>query len=157
MDLEVAAQCQVTVHSHAHEVASMQFRCGCAVNIRLKCDVVHKIFGKLETIAKNLRPATQDAQLHDFISEAVSTGDPQVIEVSLGDLHLSGEPIVGRGSFNVQSGLSTCIHSNYWLETRLEPERSSASAASGACCAIANEETAETAAIDIAVRSFFVC
>lgn len=122
MDLEAAAQREVAVHSHAHHVASMQFRCGCAVNIRLKCDVVYKISGKMETIAKNLRAATQDAQLPDLIPEAVSTGDPQVTEVSLGDLHLSGEPIVGRAGFNVQSGLSTGIHSNHWLQARLEPE-----------------------------------
>jgi hypothetical protein len=29
--------------------------------------------------------------------------------------------------------------------------------ASGACCAIASEESAEKAAIDIAMRSFFMC
>src|SRR6478672_7404126 len=124
MDLELAAEREVAVYTHAHHIASMQLGCGWAVNIRFKCDVMYKISGELETIGKNLRAATQDAQLHDFIPEAVSTGDPQVIEVSLGDLHLSGEPIVGCASLNVQSGLPTGIHSNHWLQTRLEPERS---------------------------------
>ena len=73
---------------------------------------------------KNLHAATQDAQLHDFIPEAVSTGDPQVSEVSFGDLHFSGEAIVGHANLSVQSGLSTGIHSNHWLQTRFEPERS---------------------------------
>ena len=62
--------------------------------------------------------------MHDFIAEAVSTGDPQVSEVSLGDFYLSGEAIVGCTSVNIQSGLSTGIHRNHWLQTRLEPERS---------------------------------
>ena len=124
MDLELAAEREVAVYSHAHHIASLQLGCGRATNIRLKCDVMYKISGELETIGKNLRAATQDAQLHDFIPEAVSTGDPQVTEVSLGDFHLSGEPIVGHAGLNVQSGLSTGIHSNHWLQTRLEPERS---------------------------------
>ena len=123
MDLESAAEREVAIHSHAHYVASLQLRCWCAANIRLKCDVVYKISGELETMAKNLHGATQDAQLHDFVPEAVSTGDPQVTEVSLGDFYLSGEPIVGHASLNVQSGLSTGIHSNHWLQTRFEPDR----------------------------------
>src|SRR3954468_10092002 len=112
MDLESAAEREVAVHSHARHIASLQLGCGCAANIRLKCDVVYKISGELKTVAKNLHAATQDAQLHDFIPEAVSPGDPQVTKVSLGNFYLSGEPIVGRTSFNVQSGLSTGVHSN---------------------------------------------
>ena len=86
MDLEWAAEREVSVHNHARHVASLQLGCGCAANIGLKRDVVYKISGELETIAKNQHAATQDAQLHDFIPEAVSTGDPQLSEVSLGDL-----------------------------------------------------------------------
>ena len=78
MDLQLAAQREVAVYSHAHHIASMQLGCGWAVNIRLKCDVMEEISGELETIGKNLRAATQHAQLHDFIPEAVSTGDPQL-------------------------------------------------------------------------------
>src|SRR4029077_3103423 len=88
-----------------------------------KGDVIYKISGELEAIGKNLHAATQDAQLHDFIPEAVSTGDPQVSEVGFGDLHFSSEAIVGHANLSVQSGLSTGIHSNHWLETRFEPER----------------------------------
>jgi hypothetical protein len=55
--------------------------------------------------------------------EAVSPGDPQVSEISLGDLHFSGEAIVGGASLNVQSGLSTGIYRNHWLQTRFEPDR----------------------------------
>src|SRR6476620_3462857 len=124
MDMEYAAEREVAVHNHARNIASLQLRRGRAANIRFKCDVVYKISGELETMAKNLHATTQDAQLHDFIPETVSTGDPQVTEVSLGDFYLSGEPIVGHASLNVQSGLSTGIHSNHWLQTRLEPERS---------------------------------
>jgi len=122
--MEYAAEREVAVHSHARHIASLQLWCGCATNIRLKCDVVYKISGELETMAKNRHATTQDAQLHDFIPETVSTGDPQVTEVSLGDFYLSSEPIVGHASLNVQSGLSTGIHSNHWLQTRFEPERS---------------------------------
>ena len=124
MELESAAEREVAVHSQSHHVASVQLGCGCPANIGLKRDVVYKISGELETIAKNLHAATQDAQLHDFIPEAVSTGDPQVSEVGFGDLHFSREAIVGRANLNVQSGLSTGIHSNHWLQTRFEPDRS---------------------------------
>ena len=153
MDLESAAEREVAVHNHAHHVASLQLGCGCPANIRLERDVVYEISGELETIAKNQHTATQDAQLYDFILEAVSPGNPQLSEVGLGDLHFSGEAIVGRANFTVQSGLSTGIHSNYWLQTRFEPEQEVASAseaccassealapASGACCAIASKE-----------------
>src|SRR5215211_2695470 len=124
MELESAAEREVAVHTHARHVASAQFGCGCPANIGLKCDVVYKISGELEAIAKDQHAATQDAQLHDFIPEAVSAGNPQVSEVGLGDFHFSGEAIVGRANFNIQSGLSTGIHSNHRLQTRFEPDRS---------------------------------
>jgi hypothetical protein len=124
MELESAAEREAAVHSQAHHVASVQLGCGCPANIGLKRDVVHKISGELEMIAKNQHAATQHAQLDDFIPEAVSPGDPQVSEVSLGDFHFSGETIAGRANFTVQSGLSTGIHSNHWLQTRFEPDRS---------------------------------
>ena len=50
MDLESAAEREVAIYSHAHHIASLQLGCGRAVNIRLKCDVVYKISGELETI-----------------------------------------------------------------------------------------------------------
>jgi hypothetical protein len=115
MDLESAAEREVAVHSHARYVSGVQLGCGRAANVRLKCDVVYKISRELETVTKNLHPTTQDAQLDDFIPEAVSTGDPEISEVSLGDFYLSGEPIVGGARFDVQSGLSTGIRSNDWL------------------------------------------
>src|SRR5258708_22396288 len=111
MDVETEGEREVAVHSHASHVDCLQLRCGCAANIGLKCDVVYKISGELETMAKDLHATTQDAQLDDFISEAVSTGDPQVSEVGLGDLHFSGEAIVCRAYLNIQSRLSTGIHS----------------------------------------------
>ena len=123
MELESAAEREAAVHSQARYVTSAQLGCGCPANIGLKRDVVYKISGELETIAKNQHAATQDAQFHDFIPEAVSAGNPQVSEVSLGDLHFSGETIVGRANLTVQSGLSTGIHSNHWLQTRFEPDR----------------------------------
>jgi hypothetical protein len=78
MDLKWAAEREVSVHNHAHDVASLQLGCDRAANIGLKRDVVYKISGELETIAKNLHATTQDTQLHDSIPEAVSTGDPQL-------------------------------------------------------------------------------
>jgi hypothetical protein len=53
MDLESAAKREVAVHSHARHVASLQLGCGCPANIGLKRDVVYKISGELQTIAKN--------------------------------------------------------------------------------------------------------
>src|SRR4030095_5429281 len=123
MDLESAAEREVAVHSHPRHVARLQLGGGSAANIGLKRDVVYKISGELETIAKNQHAATQDAKLPHFIPEAVSAGDSQISEVSLGDLHFSGEAIVGRANLSVQSGLSTGIHSNHWLQTRFEAER----------------------------------
>ena len=102
MDLESAAEREVSVHNHARHVASLQLGCGFAANIGLERDVVYKISGELETIAKNQHAATQHAQLDDFIPEAVSPGDPQVSEVSLCDLHFSSEAIAGRANFTVQ-------------------------------------------------------
>src|SRR6476620_6871605 len=124
MDMEYASEREVAVHNHARHIASLQLRRGRAANIRFKCDVVYKISGELETMAKNLHATTQDAQLHDFIPESVSTGDPQVSEVGFSDLHFSGEAIVGHANLSVHSGLSTGIHRNHWLQTSLEPERS---------------------------------
>ena len=123
MDLESAAEREVAVHKHAHDVASLQLGCGCATNIGLKRDVVYKISGELKTIAENLHTAAQYAQLNDFIPEAISRSDPQVAEIGLSDLHFGGEAIVGHANLSVQSGLSTGIHSNHWLQTRFEPER----------------------------------
>src|SRR4029450_4495195 len=113
MDLESAAEREVAVHSHPRHVARLQLGGGSAANIGLKCDVVYKISRELETIAKNQHAATQDAQLHHFVLEAVSPGDPQVSEISLGHLHFSGEAIVGGANLNVQSGLSTGIYRNH--------------------------------------------
>ena len=39
MDLESAAEREVSVHNHARHVASLQLGCGCAANIGLKRDV----------------------------------------------------------------------------------------------------------------------
>jgi hypothetical protein len=123
MDLESDAEREAAVHSQSHHIASVQLGCGCPANIGLKRDVVYKISGELETIAKNQRAATQDTQLHDFIPEAVSAGNPQVSEVSLGDFHFSGKAIVGRANLTLQSGLSTSIHRNHWLQTRFDSDR----------------------------------
>ena len=72
MDLESAAEREVAIHNHTRHVASLQLGCGCPANIGLKRDVVYKISGELETVAKNLHAATQDAQLHDSSIGAVS-------------------------------------------------------------------------------------
>src|SRR5262249_53101712 len=97
---------------------------GCTANIGFECDVVNKISGELETIPENQNAASQYAKLHNFIAETISTGDPEVGEVSLGDLHFSGEAIVGCANLTVQSGLSAGIHSDDWLQTRFKPNRS---------------------------------
>jgi hypothetical protein len=115
MDLKSAAQREVAVHNYARYVSGVQLGCGRAANVSLKCDVVYKISRELETVTINLHPTAQDSQLDDFIPEAVSPSDPKVSEVSLGDFYLSGEPIVGGARFDVQSGLSTGVHSNDWL------------------------------------------
>src|SRR5437867_2960283 len=52
---------------------------------------------KLKAIAENQHAATKDAQLDDFIAEAISRGDSQFSEIGLGDLHFSGEAVV-RGT-----------------------------------------------------------
>lgn len=170
MDLESAAERKVAVHSHPRHVARLQLWGGSAANIGLKRDVVYKISGELETIAKNQHAATQNAKLHDFIPEAVSTGDSQISEVSLGDLHFRSEAIVGRANLSVNLACplaSTAITGCRRASSRSEELASASGAccaiaeasasASGPCCAIASEATAEKAAIDIAVRSFFMC
>src|SRR5262249_41977983 len=122
MDLESAAEREMAVHDHARHISGTQLRRGCPTNVGLKCDVVYKISGELETMAENQQAATQHTQLHDFIPEAVSTGDPKISEVGLGDLYFSGEAIVGSANLTVQSGVSTCVHGNHWLQTRFEPD-----------------------------------
>src|SRR5574337_654198 len=77
----------------------------------------------MKAIGKNQHASTQDTKLNDFIAEAVSTGDSEVTEVSFCDLHFSSEAVVGCANLSVQSGLSTDIYSNHWLQTRFEPER----------------------------------
>ena len=73
---------------------------------------------------KERKPYSLRYEQVNAISEAVSAGNPQVSEVSLGDFHFSGEAIAGRANFTVQSGLSTSIHSNHWLQTRFDSDRS---------------------------------
>ena len=58
MDLQLAAEREVAVYSHAHHIAGMQLGCGRAANIRLKCDVMYEISGELEAVGKNLRATT---------------------------------------------------------------------------------------------------
>jgi len=58
MDLQLAAEREVAVYTHAHHIAGVQLGRGRAANIRLKCDVMYKISGELETIGKNLRATT---------------------------------------------------------------------------------------------------
>ena len=84
----------MAIHSHAHDVASPQLWRGRAANIGLKRDVVYKTPGELETMVKNQHAATKDAQLDDFIAEAISRSDPQVSEIDPGDLHFRGEAVV---------------------------------------------------------------
>jgi hypothetical protein len=121
MDLESAAQCEMAIHDYARSVTSLQLWRGRASNVRLKRNVVYKIPGKLEAIAENKHAATKDAQLDDFIAEAISKGDPQLSEIGLGDLHFSGEAVVRGADLIVQSRLSTRVHRDYWLETRFQP------------------------------------
>jgi hypothetical protein len=73
---------------------------------------------------KERKPYSLRYEQVNAISEAVSAGNPQVSEVSLGDFHFSGEAIVGPASLNIQSGLSTSIHSNHWLQTPFDSDRS---------------------------------
>ena len=53
-----------------------------------------RLLEELEAIAENQHAATKDAQLDDFIAEAISRGDPQVSEIGPGDLHFRGEAVV---------------------------------------------------------------
>src|SRR5262247_1817035 len=109
MDLESTAQCEMSVHNYACCVTSLQLGRGRAANVRLNRNVVCKIPGELKAIAENQHAATKDAQLDDFIAEAVSGGDPQFGEISLGDLHFSGEAVVRSADFTVQPCLSTGV------------------------------------------------
>ena len=74
MDLEPAAQCEMAVHDYAHRVTSPQLWCARA-NVCFKGDVVYKVPGKLKAIVENQHAATKDAQLDDFIAEAIPRGD----------------------------------------------------------------------------------
>src|SRR5262245_28011305 len=123
MDLESAAQREMAVHNYACRVTSLQLGRGRAANVRLKRNVVCKIPGKLEAIAENQHAATKDAQLDDFIAEAICRGDPQFGKIGLGDLHFSGEAVVRSADFTVQPCLSTGVDSNYRLEPSFKPVR----------------------------------
>src|SRR6187551_3574349 len=120
MDLKSAAQREMAIHDYARRVTSLQlWRCR-AANVRLKRNVVYKVSGKLEAIAENQHAATKDAQLDDFVAEAISRGDPQFSEIGLGDLHFSGEAVVPGAHLIVQPRLSTRIYRDNWLEARFQ-------------------------------------
>src|SRR5215510_16199452 len=121
MDLESSEQCEMAIHDYARRVTSLQLRRGCAANVRLKRNVVYKIPGKLEAIGEKQHAATKDAQLDDFIAEAISRGDPQFSEIGLGDLHFIGEAVVRSADLIVQPRLSTRVDSNHRLEASLKP------------------------------------
>jgi len=123
MDLESAAKCEMAIHDYACRITSLQLWRARATNVCLKRNVVYKVPRELEAIAENKHAATKDSQLDDFIAEAISGGDPQFSEIGLGDLHFSGETIVGHAWFIVQSSLSTRIHRDYRLQARLQPGR----------------------------------
>ena len=82
-----------------------------------------KIPGKTEAIAENQHAATKDAQLDNFITEAISRSDPQVSEIGLGDLHFRGEAIVPCAHLIVQPRLSTRVDGNHRLEAGFKPVR----------------------------------
>src|SRR4029453_11724587 len=107
MNLESAAQCEMAIHGYTRYVTSVQLWRASAANVRLKCNVVYKIPGKLEAISENYHAATKDAQLDDFIAEAISRGDPQFREIGLGDLHFSGEGVVTGADLTVQPRFPT--------------------------------------------------
>jgi hypothetical protein len=121
MDLESAAEREMTVHGHACYIAGPQLRRAGTANVRLERDVVRKVSGELQTLAKNHHAAARDLQHDDFIPETISRGDAQGIEVVLGDLNFSCEAIVGHAWFIVQSGLSARIYRDHWLEARFQP------------------------------------
>ena len=123
MDLEAAAQREMAIHDYARRVTSLQLWRGRAANVRLKRNVVYKIPGKLEAIAENQYAASKDAQLDDFIAEAISRGDPQFSEIGLGNLHFRGEAVVSRADLIVQPRLSTRVDSNHRLEAGFKPVR----------------------------------
>jgi hypothetical protein len=123
MDLESAAQCEMAIHDYARRVASAQLWRGRAAKVRLKRNVVYQIPGKLEAIAENHHAATKDAQLDDFITEAISRCDSQFSEIGLRDLNFRGEAVVRGADLTVQPRLPTRIHRDYRLEARFEPGR----------------------------------
>src|SRR4029077_7267357 len=123
MELKSAAQCEMAIHDYARRVTSLQLWRSRAANVRLERNVVDEIPGKLEAIAENQHSVTKDAQLDDFIAEAISTGNPQFGEIGLGDLHFSGEAVVRGTDLTIQSGLSTRVHSDYRLEASFKPGR----------------------------------
>lgn len=123
MDLESAAQCEMSVYDHACRVTSLQLGRTIAANIRFEGDVVNKTSRELETIAKDHHTATQDAQLDNFIPEAISRSDTEVSEVSPGDLDFSSEAIVRDAWIVVQSRLPARVNSNHWLEPCLDSVR----------------------------------
>jgi hypothetical protein len=53
VDLESAAECEMSIHPDACHVTTAQLWCGCAENFRLKRNTVYKIVGKLEAIGEN--------------------------------------------------------------------------------------------------------
>lgn len=121
MNLESAAQCQITIHDYAHEVTGSQLWSSRAANIRLKRNVVYEVPAKLQAIAEDQHAATKDAQLHDFIPEAVCGGDPDVSEIGLGNFHFSGEAVDASGQARLDNEAGTGNDSNDWLETSFEP------------------------------------
>src|SRR5690349_16036871 len=121
MDLESAAERETAVHDYARHITGPQLRRSTAADICLERDVVNKISGELETIAKDHHATTQHAKLDDRIPEPISRSDPEIRKVSLGDFHFRREAIVGGASFIVQTRLPARIHSNDRLQTRLEP------------------------------------
>ena len=86
----------MAVHVHAHHIARTQLRRAVTADVCLEGDIVRQVHGELQTVAEYLDTAAQDAQLHDLVSEAVTTSDAQVTEVLLGYLHFSREAIVGH-------------------------------------------------------------
>jgi hypothetical protein len=122
MDLESAAECEVAVHDYACCIAGPKLGRAGAAKVGLERDVVNEVSRELETVAKNLHTTTQNAQLYDFIVEAVSRSDAKFSEVSLGDFHLRGEAIVRGTGFIVQTRLPARVHSDHRLEACFESD-----------------------------------
>src|ERR1041385_3832569 len=123
MKLHSAAQRKMAVDDHAYGIARAQLGCGCSANVALKRDVVHKISGELKTIGENQYAAAQDAHLHDFVAIAVAPSNPEIRKVGLGDFDFRGKAVIRCAYVTVQSGLSASVHSDYWLQTRFQPDR----------------------------------